>query len=576
MSNGEVAQKLYTFADVLELQHVAWKPRAYRRAAQAIEALSEDVEALWKREGKQGLEEIPCVGTAIASHIEELLKTGRVKKWDNLLKKTPSELHTLLTVQGLGTKKVSTLYEKLGIKNMQSLERAAKKHLLQTLYGFGRKTEDDILTAIHLAKKSAGRLLLGTALVLAEELISTLKERTGVTQIEYAGSIRRKKETIGDIDILCSSAQPEKIVNAFTHLPITKKVLSAGKTRSSILLTSGVQCDLRVVDETSYGAALQYFTGSKEHGIAIRSLAIRKGYKLNEYGLFSRKTNAPIITRTEKDVYALLGLSYIEPELRENTGEIDAALKKKLPTLISLTDIRGDLHMHTTYSDGAQSIEEMTRAAIRHGYEYICITDHSPSTAIAHGLSEKRLLQQWKEIERVQEKVGSRIRILKGSEVDIKRDGTLDYPDELLKKMDVVIAAVHTGFKMTEQEMTKRLVRALEHPLVDMLAHPTGRLLTKRQPYAVDLAKIFTIAKENNKVLEVNSMTDRLDLKDVHIRMAVQKGVKLAINTDSHSTDHLDYMRLGVAQARRGWAEKKDIVNTARLQALKKIFLKIT
>ena len=573
MSNQEFAELLYKAADVYELNNIEWKPRAYRKAARSIESLGKDIKEIYEKDGEKGLEEIPGVGQAIAKHIIEYLKTEKVKKWEALFKKAPKEYVELLSLEGLGPRKVRILTEKLGIKTINELKDAIERKKLERLEGFGVKTEENLLKSIQLHKKGEGRILLNKALPLAEEIINYLKKNSPVQKIDYAGSLRRMKETIGDIDILSSSNNPEKIIEKFTTMPNVDRVVSKGTTRSSIKLKEGIHVDLRVVPSESYSAALQYFTGNKLHNIEVRKVAIKKGYKLSEYGLFNNKTNKMIKCDTEEEIYRKLGFSYIPPELRRLNGELEAARKGKIPKILELKDIKGDLQMHSTYSDGINSVEEMANEACKMGYEYIAITDHSKSARIAHGMEIDRLNKQWKEIENISKKY--KIKIIKSAEVDILPDGSLDYPESVLKKLEMVIGAIHSGFKMDINKMTERITKALENKYLDILAHPTGRLIGKREAYSVNLQKVFETAEKNNKVIEINANPERLDLNDSNIMEANKHNIKFSVNTDAHSIDQLHYMKYGVAQARRGWLTKNNVVNTYSLAKLRNIFKKI-
>jgi len=570
MKNLEIARIFYEIADILEMQGVEWKPQAYRRAARAIEASSKDVENIYKKGSLKALKEIPGVGDAIAKKIEEFIKTGKIKEYLRLKKSIPEGVEKIKNIPGMGPKKALLLHKKLKIKSIKDLEKAAKSGKIQKLPGFGEKSEEDVLKGIELLKSSAGKVLLGKAWPIAQEVISNLKKLREVKKINIAGSTRRRKEVVRDLDILAISSNPKKVIESFTKLPVVATVLAKGPTKSSVRLKDGLNCDLRVVEEKSFGAALQYFTGSKDHNIRCRQIAIKKGLKLNEYGIFNAKTKKYLCGKTEQEVYKKLGMQYIEPELRENQGEIEAALKNKLPKLIGYKDIKGDLQMHTKYSDGVNTIEQMARTAMQMGYEYIAITDHSKSEHIAHGMDEKRLSKYITEIDKVNKKLKG-IRILKGAEVDILADGSLDYSDAQLKKLDIVIAAVHSKFKSTEAEMTKRILKALENRHVKILAHPTGRLINTRKPYAVNLSKVFDSCKANNVWPEIDAFPSRLDLNDAHTKDAIEKGVKLVIDTDSHSTDQLRYIEFGIATARRGWARKKDIINTLSWKKFEKL-----
>lgn len=582
MRNREVAELFYEAADILEYQQVEWKPRAYRKAAQIIENLGEDIEKIYAREGKAGLTRIPGVGKSIADHIAEYLETGKVEKFEKLREKAPSGTAELMEIRGLGAKKMKKLADTLGIKTLSDLKNAIIAQRLRRLEGFGEKSEKNLARAIEQYEKSHARIALGKALPLADEVISALKARcesttykVDLSKIIYTGSLRRLKETIGDIDILAEAEKGEtlKVMDCFVSLPDVDQVILKGSTKSSVILREGTSIDLRVVPPESYGAALQYFTGSKEHNIELRNIAIKNGYKLSEYGLYLKESGKQIAGSSEEEIYERLGLAYIAPELRENRGEIKAAAKNALPKLIEAGNLRGDLHMHTTYSEGKDSLETMIGKAEALGYEYIAVTDHSRSQKVANGLEIETLKTQWEEIDKLSKQF--RIKILKGSEVDILRDGNLDYPDEILKELDVVVGAVHSGFALPERKMTERIVTALEHRYLDILAHPSGRLLGKRGPYAVNFEKIFEAAAAHGKVIEINSQPSRLDLNDELILRAKTFGLKFCISTDSHSTTGLGLMRYGLGQARRGWLEKEDVVNTYPYPRLKEFFKKL-
>lgn len=595
MKNPEVAQLLYDIADMLEMQNVAFKPVAYRKAARSVETLSSDIGEVFKGGGRKKLMDLPSVGEGIAEKIAEFLETGKLGYYDELKRKFPQHITELMNVPGIGPKRIKLLHDKLGVKSVAQLEAAAKGHRLSRLAGFGEKLEDDILKGIGIFRAGQERALLGYALPVAEEIERALKGRREVVRVSIAGSMRRRKETVGDIDILAScrgTAAAASIMGFFTAMPEVSRILAKGSTKSSVLLKSGLQVDLRVVDDNSFGAALQYFTGSKEHNVFVREIAIRKGLKLNEYGVFRKGTNRNIASKTEEDVYRAIGLRYIEPEIRENSGEIEAArepkssfarlgpvaqrrLGNKLPRLIQYGSIRGDLHTHTVKSDGANRLEDMVAAAKKLSYEYIAITDHSKGERIAHGLSDEAMGKWLKEIKAAAAKIKG-IRVFAGSEVDILPNGELDFPDDLLKKMDIVVGSVHSRFKSTREEMTKRILAAIDSGRLDILGHPTGRLIGKREPYDVDLKKIFAAAAENKVLLEINAHPERSDLKDVHARDAKSYGCKFAINTDSHSTENLEFMDLGVAIARRAWLSPEDVVNTEQLKELPKFFRRIS
>ncbi|MDR5694781.1 MAG: DNA polymerase/3'-5' exonuclease PolX [Armatimonadota bacterium] len=564
MKNLELARIFNEIADMLEIKGESpFRIQAYRRGARAMEALSEDIEEIFRR-GE--LRNIPGVGESLAEKIAEYLKTGRMTYFEELRASLPPGVVTLMQVPEVGPKTALLLYEKLGITTIEELEKACKEGKVRTLPRMGAKTEENILKGIELLRRTKERLPLGVVLPHAQEIVDILGRLKQVHEISLAGSIRRMKETIGDIDILVTSDEPDVVMDTFTTLPRVSRVLSKGTTRSSVVLDVGIQADVRVVEPESFGAALQYFTGSKEHNIRLRERAVRKGLKINEYGVFLVKNEKRIAGRTEEEVYASLGLPWIPPEIREDQGEIDLAEKGKLPTLIQLSDVKGDLHIHTKWSDGADSVEEIAKAAKDRGYEYICITDHSQSLKFAGGVPIDELREHARIVRRLSDKLG--IAILIGSEVDILPDGSLDYPDEVLKELDVVVASVHSRFRMSEEEMTKRIIKAMENPHVDILGHPTGRLLGQRDAYQVNIEEIIEAARRTQTVLEINATPERLDLKDTHARMAKEHGVKLAINTDAHSRHQLRYMAFGVGTARRGWIEPKDVVNTLPLNDL--------
>lgn len=569
MKNQEIASIFYKIADYLEMDEVAFKPYAYRKAAEVLGGMEEDVKEIYKRGGKAALEKIPGVGKNIAEKIEEYLKTGKIKYYEQFKKKTPINLEEIIGVEGMGPKRAKILYQKLEIRNLKDLEEAAKAHKIAPLFGFGEKTEKNILEGIKFLKRSKGRFLLGEILPRVKEILERLKSSKEIDQISPAGSVRRMKETIADIDILVTTKNPKKVMDFFVQLPGVIKVWGKGSTKSSVRMKQGFDVDLRVLKKKSYGSALQYFTGSKEHNIATRRIAINKGLKLNEYGLFRGKKM--IAGWNEIGVYKALGLSWIEPELRENQGEIEAALKGKLPKIISYKDIKGDLHCHSNWDGGVNSIETMAKAAKDLGYQYLGISDHTKFLRIEHGLDEKKLSAQRKEIDKLNEKLKD-FKILQGAEVNILNDGSIDIKDEALKKLDYALAGVHSSFKMEKDKMTERIIQAIKNPNIDIISHPTGRILKRRDEYQIDFDKILRAAKEYNVVLEINSFPERLDLNDQNIRRAKEAGVKMIINTDSHRKDQLRFIELGIAQARRGWAGKEDIINTQPLGKLLKFF----
>ena len=568
MGNAEIADILSQMATLLEIRgENRFKVRAYERAAETVLNLTEDLSAIRQR-GE--LQEVSGIGKGLAEKIEELLATGKCADHQRMLTEVPATVFELLRVPGVGPKTVKLLVDE-GITAVEALEEAARAGALRGLRGMGEKTEQEILRGISRLREYSQRTNLGVAWELAQQIVAQLRERAPVAQIEPAGSLRRMKETIGDIDILVTSDRPEAVMDAFIGLDVVSEVLVHGPTKSSVMTTDGIQADVRVVAPESFGAALQYFTGSKQHNVSLRDLAVRKAIKLNEYGVFSVAggDEKRIGGRTEEEMYAALGLPWIPPEMREDQGEIEAARAGSLPDLIELSDMRGDLQMHSDYSDGHHTIVEMATAAKRLGYRYIAVTDHSRSQIVANGLSVERLRERRKEIEEARKAVRG-IAILDGTEVDIKRDGELDYPDEVLAERDFVIASVHSGWKMEAEAMTARIVAAMKNPWVDALGHPTGRLIGQREPYAVDMEEVLRAAASFGVAVEINAYPDRLDLKDVHARRAKELGVKLLINTDAHSADHLPLMRFGVATARRGWLEAADVLNALPLAQLRR------
>ena len=557
---------MYEIGEYLEMQDVAFKPRAYEKAAQTIESLAEDAGDIYKKGGLKALENIPGIGVSIAEKIEELLKTGKCQEHELLKKKTPVDLANLTKVEGLGPKKIKVLYQKLKIKNIGDLEKAAKAGKIAALEGFGEKSEQNILKGLEFLKKGSGRFTLPLIMGNIMELRNRLKSLKDVERLEVAGSVRRYKETVGDADILVISKNPKPIMDYFVSMPEVAHVYAHGPIKSAVKLKSGLDVDVRIVPEESYGAALMYFTGSKDHNVALRELAIKKGYTLNEYGLFKgtkEKKGKLAAGKTEEEIYRVLGLEYIEPEMREMTGEIELAQKNSLPKIIGYGDLKGDLQVQTNWTDGEKSIEEMAMAAMKIGLEYIAITDHTKRLAMTHGLDEKRLMKQMQEIDELNRKFkikNTEFKILRSTECDILEDGSLDLPDEILKKLDVVGASVHSHFNLSEIEQTKRVCRAMKNPNVDIIFHPTGRIVGRREAYNLDMSTIIKTAKETCTILEING-SDRLDLRDQYIRMCVDAGVKMSIDSDAHNDSQLYFSGFGIAQARRGWATKNDIIN---------------
>ena len=573
MINQEIAKILYEISEYLEMEDVAFKPRAFEKAGIVIENLEEDISEMYKKGGLKELEEIPSMGKGISKIIEDLIKTNKSKYYERLKKKTPVKLGELTAIEEVGPKTIKKLYKNLGIKNLKDLEKAAKAGKIHKLKDFGEKTESNILQGIEFLKKSGDRFILGFIMPDIRKIEQRIRGFPGVRKVVAAGSIRRMKETIGDGDLLVtvsSSRAAKKVSDFFINMLEVVHVYTHGPTKSSIRLRNNMEFDLRVVPEESFGAALQYFTGSKSHNIALRKIAMKKGLKLNEYGLFRGKKQ--VAGKNEEEIYKKLGLEYIEPELRTDTGEIKAAQKNKLPRIIKYNELEGDLQMHTTWSDGINSIEEMAKEAMKLGLKYIVITDHTKGLPMSRNLDEKGLAKQGKEIDKINKKLKN-FKILKGAETNIMKDGRVDIRDEALKKLDVVGTAIHLNFKMPKKQMTERIIKAMKNPNVDILFHPTGRVLNHRPGYELDMEKIIKVAKETKTVLEIDAYPNRLDLEDEFARIAKTEKVKLSIDSDAHSIQRLRYLELGIAQARRGWVEKKDVINAWPVEKMLK-FLK--
>lgn len=568
MKNKEIAGIFDRIADILEIiEDNVFRINSYRKAARAIGDLAQDIEQL---ASEDKLKEIPGIGSGMIDKINQYLTKGKIDVYDQIREKVPQGLVDMLSIPGMGPKTIALIYKKLKIKSIPELEKAINKGKLDKLPGMGKKKEDNILRGIKLLSEAKGRILLGDAFIIANDIIAGLK-KSGIKLVSTAGSLRRMKETVGDIDILVGSKKGKDIINKFVKGSDVKEILAGGPTKGSVILADGLQADIRVVEPQSYGSALLYFTGSKEHNIHLREIAKRKGFKINEYGLFKKDKKIKIIK--EEDIYKKLGLEYISPLLRENRGEIEAAASGKLPKLVTQKDIKADLHVHSRWSDGMYEITDIANAAKRMGYKYIVISDHSQSLKIAGGLSPARLEKQIKEIRELNKKM-SNFTILCGSEVDIKGDGSLDFPDSLLEKLDIVLAAIHTGFKQDKKTLTTRIIKAMENPNVDVIVHPTGRLIGSREPYELDMEEIFRTAKETQTALEINCHYNRLDLNDIWARRAKEMGVKLVLGTDSHMIDQLWMMSLGVGVAGRAWLEKDDILNAFSLKKLTKYLTK--
>lgn len=565
--NADIARIFEEIADLLEIQNEnQFRIRAYRNAARTLQGMGQDV-SLYMEQGKD-LQRLPGIGKDLAAKIKEIVETGLCSALRKLQKQTAPGLTELLRIPGLGPKRVRALYDELDIHTPEQLLRAARDGRLSELRGFGEKTQANILKSIETSVTKEQRIKLALAAQYAEPLVDYLKKAKGVQEVVIAGSYRRCKETVGDIDILVTASSSSPVMEKFVHYDEVKKVISKGSTRATVILKSDIQVDVRVVPQKSFGAALHYFTGSKAHNIAIRRLGQQHGLKINEYGVFKGKKQ--VAGATEASVFNAVGLPFIEPELREDNGEVEAARAGLLPTLVKLTDLQGDLHVHTNATDGHDTLKEMVRAAQQYGLKYLAITEHSKHLTVAHGLDRRRLLKQMEEIDRINDTIKG-FTVLKGIEVDILEDGRLDMPDDVLEKLDLVVGAVHSQFNLSRAQQTRRILRAMDHPCFTMLAHPTGRLLQQREPYDVDMARIIRMARERHCFLELNAHPERLDLLDTYCMMAKEEGVLISINSDAHSSMDFGCLRYGVGQARRGWLEKKDVLNTRSLTQVRKL-----
>lgn len=565
--NAEIAAIFERYATLLEMEGAnPFRVRAYRNAARSIGDLPRSLAAMLA-DGAD-LSELPAIGEDLAQKIATIVETGHLPELDELERELPGALADLTAIPGLGPKRVMALHRELGIDDAEGLAKAARAGKVRALSGFGEKTEQKILRELERRAETERRFGLPLAEELGEPLLRHLSETKGVKQAIIAGSYRRRKETVGDLDILVTAKKGAHVMERFTGYEDVDEVVSQGSTRATVRLRGGLQVDLRLVPEVSYGAALHYFTGSKAHNVALRRIAVEKGWKLNEYGLF--KGRKRLAGRSEEEVYDAFGLPWIPPELREDRGEIEAARKGKLPDLVSLDDIRGDLHAHTTASDGKHSLREMAEAARARGYAYLAITDHSQRVTVARGLDAKRLARQIDEIDALNEELKG-IRLLKSSEVDILEDGTLDLPDSILARLDLVVASVHSKLDLDAERQTERILRAMDNPHVNIIGHPTGRLIGEREASPLDMERLIEAALERGCFLEINAQPKRLDLSDRHARMARDAGLKLAVSTDAHSTAMLAYMRYGIDQARRGWLGPDDVLNTRSWAALKKL-----
>ncbi|MHB9129489.1 MAG: DNA polymerase/3'-5' exonuclease PolX [Armatimonadota bacterium] len=565
VTNYDVGRIFMEIAEALELQGGdTYRIRAYQNAARTILSLDEPLADLRAR-GE--LLSLPGIGESLAAKIEEILDTGHLRQHDELMDRFPPGVVAMMSVPGIGPRTAETLYHELGITSIEELERTAQEHKIRKLRGFGEKTEQNVLQSLQRMHRQRARIPLARAYPLAQQIIRTLRKTAPVTDIEVAGSLRRMREDIGDIDILVTSDDPVAVMQAVTRMPMVQQVLLTGPTKTTVFTDLGIQVDIRVVEPENFGAALQYFTGSKEHNVKLRTIGIQKGYKLSEYGIFRTSTNERIGGRHEEDMYRPLGILMYPPELREERGEIEMGLEGVMPDFIDVKDIRGDLHVHTDWSDGRTPMREMVMAAREHGYQYLAISDHSVGRGIANGLTPERLRQQIREIRKLNNEIDG-ITILAASEVDIRRDGTLDFPDDLLAELDLCIASIHSAFGLSEADQTERMIRVMQNPYVDIIGHPTGRLIGSRDPINLNMPMVLRAAKDLNVAMEVNSWPERLDLNDVHIMAAREAGVKLVIDTDAHAPEHYDLIKFGVATARRGWAEPGDVLNSLPLKQL--------
>jgi DNA polymerase (family 10) len=568
--NSDIAEIFNTMADLLDIEGAnQFRVRAYRNAARTIGGFSQSAADMVER--GEDLTALPDIGKDLAGKIKEIVETGDLGALQKLERRTPSELSSLMKIAGLGPKRVKVLYQELGITTLEGLKKAAESGKIRELEGFGEKTEEAIIEEIEHKGAEKGRIKLIIAEQIADPLVHYLQAVEGVKEVVVAGSYRRRKETVGDLDILVTCKKGSEVMERFVNYEDVKKVISEGKTRSTVQLRTGLQIDVRVVPQVSYGAALHYFTGSQAHNIAVRKMGVREKLKINEYGVFRGEDR--VAGKNEQEVYEQVDLPYIEPELRENWGEIEAAQQDKLPSLVTLKDIRGDLHTHTKETDGHHTLEEMAAAARDRGYVYLAITDHSRRLTMVHGLNPKRLSKQIEAIDRLNEKMDD-IFVLKAIEVDILEDGSLDLPDEILKELDLTVCSVHYKFNLSRKKQTERIMRAMDNPFFHILAHPSGRLINEREPYEVDIERLMEAAKERGCILELNAHPDRLDLTDRDCKMAKEMGVKVAISTDAHRTTDLDFMRFGVGQARRGWLEPDDVINTQSRTQLMKLLQK--
>jgi DNA polymerase (family 10) len=566
---ADIFNEIAAMVSIDERPNSKFEVRAYQKAALTIGTLQEAVEDIYKREGREGLLKLPGIGKGLADKIEEYIKTGKIKKYEELKRKYPIDMKALTSIEGMGARKAIALYKQLGVKDIKGLKEAIEKHRISELPGFGQRSEEVMKKGLELLETSKGRILLGDALPVAESIIGKLIKSNLVEKAVIAGSARRMRETVGDIDILALSDKGTAVMDFFKDISEVSGVIVKGSTKTTVSLKIGLNCDLRVISPESFGAALQYFTGGKDHNVQVRTIAIKKGYKLNEYGLFDRKGRL-IPTKNEEAIYEKLGMQYMPPEMREARGEVRLAQEHKIPTLVELSDMKGDMHTHTNDSDGANTIEEMADAAIACGYEYFATTNHTKSLGIARGMDERQVETYFKRVDKLNEKLDGKIRILKGAEIDILKDGSLDLSEKCIKSMDFALGAVHSYFKMSEEEMTDRITKAFDTGLLHAFAHPTGREINIREQYPLNMERLFESAEQNGVALEINAFPNRLDLSDTNIMKASKYKVKFSIGTDAHRTSHFGFMKYGIGTARRGWLTKDKIINSLPLNRLVK------
>jgi len=557
-SNADVAAVLYEIGEILTIKDDRFRSRAYLLAAQRITSLTEDVKKV-KERGE--LDQIPGVGKSIAATITEVIDTGESKVLEELRESLPPGVRQLMELEGIGPKNAMRLVDELKVSSIDDLEKAAKEERVRVLKGFGEKKEQNILQSIEDYRNRQTRFLLGAILPVVDDMLAWMRESPAVLRAEVAGSYRRRRETIGDLDLLVASDDPDAASARFVAMPPVERVVSHGSTKSTVFLRGHLQVDCRVIPPEAYGAALQYFTGSKDHNVKLRTIGVKAGYKLNEYGLFRREDDKLVASETEEEIYKTLGMDWMPPELRENRGEIEAATEHRLPKLVELDEIRGDLHCHSSWSEGTMTIEEVAEKARALGLSYVVITDHSKSLGIARGLDEKRLREQGKEIDALNKRLKG-FTLLKGIECDIKSDGSMDLPDSSLEELDYVVASIHSGFKNDEETMTKRMVSAMRNEHVHAIGHPTGRIIQKRKPYPLNLERVFEEAAAQHVAMEINAFPERLDLDDVSCRQAMEAGVVMSIGTDAHALNQMEFLPLGVSVARRGWLTAGDVANT--------------